>query len=149
MASLRISALLLVSLLGCSDGSVVPGELVSAREQFKNTLQGSYKFTWQSACLCPAETAGPFRITVQTGQIIQALDATELPVSNVVKSTLMTIEGVFDTIEDAYNEGAASITVTYDANGHFPASVNLDYDADAADEEFVLRISDVVPFEAS
>lgn len=148
---LRIPALLLVAVVGCADDtSKAPGELVAAREQFAETLDGSYIFTWQRSCECTAETAGPIRITVQNGQIIQAIDlASEQPVSSNVLSGLQTIEGVFDTIEDAYNEGAASINVTYDPSLKFPASVGIDYDLGIADEELSLQITDVVSFDAT
>lgn len=154
MTSLRLAgipALLFVALVGCADDtSKAPSELVTAREQFSASMDGSYIFTWRRSCECTAETAGPIRITVQAGQIIQAIHlSTEEPVSSDVLAGLKTIEGVFDTIEDAYNDGAASIHVTYDASLQYPASVGIDYDLGIADEELSLQITDVVTFDAT
>ena len=147
MTSLRL--FLLCALVGCASETKAPDDLVAAREQFSETLHGSYRFTWRRSCECSQESTALIRITVQNGQIIQALNVeTEQAVSAEVLSSLKTIEGVFDMVEDAYNEDAASIHITYDPTQHFPASVSIDYDLNVADEEFSLQITDVSSFDA-
>ena len=152
MLSLRILALpFVLSLAACADDPTPEvAELESKREQFTQTMQGSYKFTWRKSCECTTEWTQPIRITVQQGSIIQALYVeTQQPVSAALLADLETIEGVFDLVQDAYNEGAHSINVTYDPTNAFPTSIGIDYDVQIADEEFSLQISDVIEFAAN
>jgi hypothetical protein len=122
---------------------------VLARQQFSDVRHGSYRFTWRRSCECTTESTAQMRITVVSGEITEVFNLeTEQAVPAEVRSSLKTIEGVFDMIEDAYNEDAASIHVTYDPAQHFPASVSIDYDLQVADEEFSLQISNVVPLDA-
>jgi len=150
MQSLRFAALITLALGACADDSKAPDELATAREQFSESMHGSYRFTWRRSCECTTESTTPIRITVQQGNIISAINLeTNQAVSNDTLQTLKTIEGVFDTIEDAYNENAASVNVMYDATTSFPTSVGIDYDLGIADEEFSLQITDVVSFDAT
>ncbi len=148
MTSLRF--ILLCAVIGCGSETKAPDDLVTARAQFSETLHGSYRFTWRRSCECSQESTSPIRITVQNGQIIQAVNVeTEQAVSADTLSSLETIEGVFDMVEDAYNEDAASIHVSYDPTQHFPTTVSIDYDLNIADEEFSLQITDVASFDAT
>lgn len=151
MTSFRLTTLLVLAFAGCAgDPTPQQTELESNREQFSQTMNGSYRFTWRRSCECTAETNAAVRITVQQGQIIQAFYVeTEQLVSTDVLAQLKTIEGVFDTIEEAYAEGAAAITVIYDPTTSFPASVGIDYSTQIADEELSLQISDVESFDAT
>jgi hypothetical protein len=149
MHLLRVTAVLL-AFGACADESNAPAELGTKREQFSQSLNGSYRFTWRRSCECSQETTTPIRITVQQGNIISAINLeTNQPVATETLQGLTTIEGVFDTIEDAYNENAAVISVTYDPTSSFPASVGIDYSLQIADEEFSLQISDVISFDAT
>jgi hypothetical protein len=148
---LRLLALPFVLLAACADDpSPEQTELESHREQFTQTMQGSYKFTWRKSCECTTEWTQPIRITVQQGSIISAIAVeTNQPVSAALLADLKTIEGVFDLVQEAYNENAHSISVTYDPTTAFPASIGIDYSEQIADEEFSLQISDVVEFAAN
>ena len=149
MPSLRTLALpFVLSFAACADDpSPEQAQLESKREQFTQTMQGSYKFTWRKSCECTAEWTQPIRITVQQGSIISAIAVeTEQPVSAALLADLKTIEGVFDLVQEAYAEGAYSVSVTYDPTTAFPASIGIDYDQQLADEEFSLQISDVTEF---
>lgn len=150
MSLYRITPLIFLTLGACADGPQAPSELETSREQFSEAMQGSYRFTWRRSCECSAESTAPIRITVQQGNVISAINIeTNQPVSNDTLQTLQTIEGVFDTLEEAYIENAASVHVTYDPTTSYPASVGIDYDLGIADEEFSLQISDVVSFDAT
>lgn len=151
MTSPRLTAILFLVFAACGDDpSPEQVQLETELEQFSQAMHGSYKFTWRRSCECTAESTAPIRITVQAGQIIQAVSVeTNQAVSSDVLQTLQTIEGVFETIHDAYAEGAAVISVTFDPTVSFPASVGIDYDLGLADEEFSLQISDVTSFDAT
>ena len=50
-----------------------------------------------------------------------------------------TVDGLFDLIQYAINEDAASITAAFDSTLGYPTDANIDYDADTADEEMGFR----------
>lgn len=136
-----------VALAACSD-SVPPEqtELETAQARWTAEAPTSYSFTWRRSCECSPDTTRPIRIDVMDGQISAALYLDdESTVGSEVFGTLLTIEGVFGRIEEAFEEGAHAIGVEYDATLGHPLSVSVDYDAQIADEELSLSISDLTP----
>lgn len=149
MHSTHLLVALALAAAACGDTPTNP-ELEANRQQFSESMNDSYRFTWRKSCECSAESTAPIRITVQQGTILSAVSVeTSLPVSSDTLQTLATIDGVFETIEDAYIKGAASVHVTYDPALGFPASLGIDYSLDIADDEFSLQITDVQPFDAT
>lgn len=125
-------------------------ELQGARTRFDTTMPSSYTFHWRRSCECTQEAAAEMLVTVSNGVITNAIYvATELPVPANIRDTLSTIDGVFDTIQDAIDQNAHTITVHYDADRGFPTSVAIDYSVQIADEELSLTISDVQPIAES
>lgn len=150
MRLLPLTSMVLLTVGACADDTKAPDELTTHRDQFSEAMHGSYRFTWRRSCECSQESTTPIRITVQQGSIISAVNLeTNQPVSTDTLQTLKTIEGVFDTIEDAYNENAASIQVVYDPTTSYPTSIGIDYDHGIADDEFSLQITEVVSFDAT
>jgi hypothetical protein len=139
-------ALCFVGLLGSGCGTESPeqGQLDQALETWDVQGPASYSFTWQQGCECTAETTAPIRITVVDNAITDAVYVeTQLPVAADVRSHLLTIDGVFGTIQDAIDHGAYAITVAYDSESGLPSSVGVDYDEHLADEELWLQISNL------
>ena len=48
----------------------------------------------------------------------------------------VTIDALFDTIQEGIDENAAEVTVTYDPALGYPTDAAVDYDARMADEEY-------------
>jgi hypothetical protein len=149
---MRSIAVALVALTACTGGTSVPEktpeeiELDGARTMFQQNMPADYSFHWRESCECTQETAAEMLITVTNGSISSAIYVeTEQAVPAGVRSRLVTIDGVFDKIQDAIDEDAHAITIEYDTELGFPKSVAIDYDAQVADEELSLTISDVVP----
>jgi hypothetical protein len=131
---------------GCSSEVQTPeqSQLDQALETWDVQGPADYSFTWRQGCECTAETTAPIRITVVGGAITDAVYVeTQVAVSAEVRAHLMTIDGVFAEIQDAINGGAHAVTVEYDSESGLPASVAVDYDAQIADEELSLQISDL------
>ncbi len=55
---------------------------------------------------------------------------------------VVTIEGVFEHIADAYRRRAASVTATYDPDRGYPVSTFVDYEQNVADEELGYGVRD-------
>jgi hypothetical protein len=141
-------ALCLLGALGTACGSdpasPEQSELESALETWDSLHPAQYTFTWQRSCECTSDTTRPIQITVTGNAITNAVYVdTQLAVSADVRSNLLTIEGVFDEIQQAIADGAYAVTVTYDQTSGAPLTVGVDYDEHLADEELALLISDV------
>lgn len=118
-------------------------ELDSALQTWDVHGPSSYSFTWQKSCFCDAETTAPIRITVENGQITEAIFLeTEAPVPAGIRAQLLTVDGLFATVQDAVDRDADSIVVSYDPNAGFPVSIAIDYEVNAADEELSISVRD-------
>lgn len=120
--------------------------LATARMNWAAHLPSSYSFTRQQLCECLTDVTRPIRISVTAGQITSAVFVDDQrPVGDPVRGTLLTIEGLFDTIQDAIDRDAAEITVAFNPTLGYPTSVSIDYSRQIADEEFIVGISDFMP----
>ena len=68
-------------------------------------------------------------------------DATAVPMTSW--GQVETVEGVFDAIQDAIDQDAHSIVVTYDAVLGYPRDVSIDYSLMIADEEYSIDIANL------
>jgi hypothetical protein len=143
---LALSSLLGALSVGCGSepASLEQSQLDSALQTWDSQHPAQYSFTWRQSCECTSETTQPIQITVSGNAIVSAVYVeTQQPVSAGVRSGLMTIEGVFDEIQQAIVDGAYAVTVTYDPSSGAPLTVGVDYDELVADEELALVISDI------
>jgi hypothetical protein len=141
-----LTAFLFVGLVGAgcdsSPDSPEQSQLESALATWDVQGPSSYSFTWQQGCECSPEWTRPIRIKVVNDAIVEAAYVdTQLPVSADLRAHLLTIDGVFDTIQDAVANNAFAVNVQYDSNSGAPLSVAVDYEQYTADEELSLQIS--------
>ena len=138
----------LITLAACADDPTpAEQELVTQRQKFEeSTLADNYRFNWQRSCECTQETTRPMSIEVTNGAISNAWyrDGAHEEVPATVKEHLMTIEQIFDEIEESLGT-AHMVNVQYDVELGFPTSVAIDYQQTVADEELSLLISNVGP----
>jgi uncharacterized protein DUF6174 len=126
----------------CSESADDHG-LAAARKQWVSHLPASYSFTWQQGCECIGDMTRPMRISVTAGQLTNAVFVDDqAAVGEQVRRYLLTIDGVFDKIQDAIDQDAAEVTIEYDPALGYPRSVFVDYSTKVADEELSLQISD-------
>ncbi len=142
-----MKALLLAALVtaACSNTHSDP---TTEREQFATEVGEDYVFTFTRFCECTAEYGGTFRVYVTAGVVANATDLAGTQTSAEILATLPTIDDIFDTIDTAEVEGAASVVVEYDPNEGYPTSVAIDYSEQIADEEYSVSVRDVVRINA-
>lgn len=117
-------------------------DLAAARDKWRAATPQAYTMTLRRSCFCmvPDDT-GPFAVTVAGGD----LASVRLAGAEVDDDRGMTVEALFELIEEAYAEGAESVKAEYDPTLGYPTNVYIDYSTQLADEEIGYMVSDFVP----
>jgi hypothetical protein len=112
-------------------------ELEDARKRWGNQLVEIYEIDFRrSLCECLPEATKPVRIRVNTNVIESAVrlaDSEPLPSEQL--DLYLTVEQLFDRIEDVISGDPYSFEAEYDSEFGFPRSVSWDRDSGVADDE--------------
>lgn len=102
-----------------------------------------YRYRYTRSCECLPEDSAPVIIEVANDQIagIEYTDGT--PVNAGKHRLYNTVDGLFDKICAAFEQDAFSIAVTYDDTMGYPTDIRIDYQHNVADEELLVRTSDL------
>ncbi|MDZ8078305.1 MAG: DUF6174 domain-containing protein [Nostoc sp. DcaGUA01] len=102
----------------------------------------NYRYTFSNGCFCIPEARGPVIIEVRNDQTKSITSvATGQPVENPeFFEKYNTIPKLFNVIQDAINRKASSLNVSYSPQLGYPTQINIDYNAQIADEEIYLTI---------
>jgi hypothetical protein len=135
----------------------VERELSAARARWSSSGITTYNYRLSRLCLCDARVAGPFRVRVEDAAVRAAIyqgaaasgvaDGTRVADEDLVN--VMTIDRLFNVIAGAVAKKACTIDVAYDPTLGYPTKIDIDLDAETADEEVRYAISDVRPASSS
>lgn len=104
----------------------------------------SYRFRW--ICFCWESLRRTVDIQVADGEVQRVTDAqTGAELDAESASPYGTIDSLFDFLEEAKDQHADAIRVTYDPTLGYPATAWVDYRKDLADEEMGFEIEWVHP----
>lgn len=117
--------------------------LTEARRLWRSQGLSDYSFVFSRSCFCVFEAREPVTITVRSGNI--AAVASVANGSPREASTYQTVEGLFDQIQRAIDQDAASIRAEYDRTRGHPTSVYIDLDQRIADEEISFETTGLTP----
>ena len=94
----------------------------------------AYETAWQ--CFCPPEYTALVNVDVAQGQIA-ALEFVDSAMGPVIpgQERYLTVDGLFDFIQDALDRDAFQIRAEYDSELGYPREVFVDYSELMADEE--------------
>jgi hypothetical protein len=101
------------------------------------TSASEYTFEFNSVCFCIREWVSPVSLSVSGGEVVSAMfvESGE-PVTDANQlASYVTIEGLFQLLQDAIDQSAESIQVEFHPTDGYPVSAFIDYDARMADEE--------------
>jgi len=134
---------LIVMLAACSAGG---SELSRNQQKWQDANITHYRFELSIGCFCVFRDQMPLTIEVRDGQIVHmaAVDGTlvlDTDQNYEFYAPHATIDLLFAEIEAAVNDGADSVTVTYDPTYGFPTEIAIDYSQEIADEEMYYSIS--------
>lgn len=120
-------------------------EVKARRAQWGNSeLSNAYTMVMQNSCFCTHTR--PARLSVVNGNLGSMEytdDDSEVELSAV--KHYKTMDQVFEAIESAILMGADDIQITWDEEGGYPTSVNINWLSCAVDEESNFLITEVRP----
>jgi hypothetical protein len=121
----------LLVLLACPHPDGVQDRLDSARDQWNESAPSHYRFVHDEWAFAPSE--GPVEIEVEDGEIVSAVIVeTDEPAP---PSRALTIEDLFDVVQDELDGDPDDIHIRYDSDLGFPKSVDVDPIENAMDDE--------------
>jgi hypothetical protein len=118
--------------------------LAENREKWRSQGIDDYEFVLQRLCFCGL--TNPARVVVRDGARLSVTDTTTgEPIPAQFAQYYLTVEELFDFVEDAIDRKAHSIVVEYDATYGFPASIQIDYEQNTVDEEMAFQATSFQP----
>jgi hypothetical protein len=133
------------SVLGIDSYDDERERLEAARDAWEARNVDSYSYVLRRICFCAGATQ-PARVVVQDGQKVSVtLVETGEPVSQAELEFFLTIDELFDFIQDAIDREAHRIDVTYDPDRGIPLTISIDYEELAVDEEMAFEVSQFEP----
>jgi hypothetical protein len=142
------AALVVVALAGlsaCDNPMSATDDLEDARRMWRSQGITSYTFRVEVLCFCVEEGRGPFAVTVEQGRVASVTDPETGAPRAANEFVPLTVEALFDKVEDAIERDAADLDVRYDARYGYPVEVAIDFIANAIDDEVTYRASDLAP----
>ncbi len=143
-----VVAVVAVVLVGCGDDNPIDSGLGPVHDLSSSLMDrvGEQRALWEAqgledytygvrrVCLCPFREG--VRVTVVDGAVAGATDLVtgEVLEHNEVQWYL-TIDGLFDLVQDAYDRNAHDVQVEFDASRGYPTRIFIDYSEMALDEE--------------
>lgn len=130
----------LVLLAAC--GGPVTGELETAKSKWAaQSLRSSYQYEFTQTCFCPLANE-PVIIQVKNGAVVSAAKKSDGAQVDDQLGWRPTIDDLLSKVEKADAE-ADQLTATFDPTLGYPASVSIDWLADAVDDELAFTVADV------
>ena len=135
---------------GCDVGGIfgtsLNDELADARARWESYLVEIYEIDFQrSLCECLPESTTPVRIRVNQNSVVSAVrlsDGEQLPDEQL--DLYLTVEQLFDRIEDVVDADPFRLEVEYDDVHGFPLFVSWDEDSAMADDEIEFTMDNLI-----
>lgn len=142
MKKLLLLTLIFV-LAACSAGG---SDLSRNQNKWTDANITHYRMQLSIGCFCAFRDQMPLTVEVNDGQIVSLIAADGTQVLDTDPNYQFyaphaTIDLLFAELESAVNDGAESITVTYDPTYGFPAEIAIDVSQQIADEEMYYSIT--------
>ena len=137
---------LLFIILNCTKKTgVIPEDELNLQEQEKKwKKQGitDYEFTSQISCFCQSDYTLPKAIVVKNHEI-QSING--VAYANLEYENHMTIDELFDYIEDCQNKNPVIENLEFDSVYGFPSYIYFDISEMIADDEIGYTITNFIP----
>jgi len=133
-------SLLAFLFLSCSkEKSESPSDFELYKNKWESLAVDSYSYTFQISCFCLMEATLPKNVVVYKNQIV---NVDGLSYDNEKHGSVLTIDQLFDFIEESEKNNVHLLEVTYHSKKGYPISLYIDQDEMIADEEMGYYVSD-------
>lgn len=106
---------------------------------------GDYSFAYNEVCECPPVLSRPNLVEVRSGRVWRVtLTDTEQIVDEQTEALFPSVNDLFDRIDAAIRQEAASIQVSYDPTLGYPTEITIDWNPMAVDDETKITVTDLV-----
>lgn len=133
--------------LSTSAGAVGAGLSQSDLDEQRNIWLDSgilhYDFRFQRTCFCAPDSVEPGIVSVVGGQI-ESVIGVNIP-KELNPTFFLSIDGLFDTLQDALDQPADAISANFDQSLGYPTDISIDYIELAADDEIWYAATDLNP----
>ena len=144
--------ILLASVLACNNAEPDPMlaraqvELDKHRTLWEQTRPNTYTYEYNVVCECSDNLGATVKVTVANGDIESAAyaDPRTTPWLSGVDRYL-TIDSLFDVIQDAITGEADQLIVSYNSEFGYPANIAIDNNVTAIDDEYYLTANAYSP----
>ena len=121
-----------------------PEDLDEARRHWADERVSSYTFTVSQDCFCVEEARGRFRVTVTNGAVTSITDPATGAPRTASRFVPLTVEALFDRVEQAVNEGVRELDVEYDPDLGYPVEIEINRSQQAVDAAIIITARDLV-----
>lgn len=121
-----------------------PEGLDEARRHWADQRVSRYTFTVTQDCFCVEDARGSFRVTVADGAVVSVTDPATGAPRTASEFVPLTVEALFDRVEQAVAEGVREIDVEYDRELGYPVEIEINRSQIAVDGGIIITASDLV-----
>ena len=119
--------------------------LLQGRERWEHAGIADYDYIGAWVCFCPEEYLADTQVTVRDGNVTGVDPADPGFAAIPAPERFVPVEGLFALIQEAIDQNAARIEVSYDEMYGYPVDIFIDHDERMADEETRFAISSFTP----
>ena len=114
------------------------------RQLWRNQNLSSYRYTLRISCFCGPDVTQPVVVEVRNGRVTSITAAnTGNPVNPEYFKQYNSVPKLFNLIQNAIAQDVNRLSVTYHPTLGYPTQINIDYNAQIADEERYLTIENL------
>ncbi|MFL5575502.1 MAG: DUF6174 domain-containing protein [Gemmatimonadaceae bacterium] len=121
--------------------------LSAERAAWRARRLDAYTFHYRQDCFC-AGGGRWYRVAVRDGKVVEAVPRDAAAGGKgppLAADAVPTVDLLFARAVRALAEGADSVAVEYDARGHYPSRLYVDWDRSATDDEIVYAVDSLTP----
>ena len=139
----RSMIVLTLAAAACDNPASPTDDLEDARRTWRRQAIQNYSFTVHQDCFCPEDVRGPFRVRVASGVIVSVTDPVTGAPRGASAFVPLTVEALFDRVQQAIDDGMDELDVRYDSTLGYPVVIEINLSQQAVDAGIVIRVSDL------
>ena len=115
-----------------------------ARQHWAGQRISDYAFTVSQDCFCVEDARGPFRVTVRNGAVVSVTDPATGAPRTASQFVPLTVDALFDRVEQAVAEGIRELDVEYDQDLGYPVEIVINRSGIPADAGMTITAREFV-----